>query len=175
MNVDSVDVDRTLEGILLGLILAWGSFVVVESIQYEPFYAWLFPIIVSVPLVLIVVIQLSSWYSDRIRQLLNRVKLDQSVNIANVDQPLSVWETSLFIVTTILYITVAILVGFFYAMPVYLYTYFRLYDCYTPARAVALTLVIWFVISFLFGTLFSVPSVEFGPFSRIEIGILVIG
>lgn len=171
MNIETPTVDRVLEGSLLGLILIWGVYILVESYTYDAIFAWLFPTLVAIPLVILITIQVISWRSAKLQSYLYSIKIDTSININDVAKSADTYYVLIIFITTISYVILATLVGFFYAMPAFLFLFFYLLDCYDLKRSVWITFLIWFTVSFLFGSVFNVPGVDFGPFSRFDLGI----
>jgi len=163
--------DLILEVILLGLILIWAIYILIKSYNFEPIFAWLFPTIVAVPLVLLIVIELISQPYERIDSILTRIKIDTTLNIDGVSHRAEPRNVAIFVLTTVGYAIIATFIGFFYAMPIFLIAYLYLLNCYSFRKSILISILVWFCVSFLFGTFFDVPGVDFGPFSNIDLGI----
>lgn len=164
-------IDRALETFLLVLVLLWTVYVLVESFGFEQFFAWVLPVLAGIPLLALVLIQLSSLYLDGVQSALRWVRLDESTNIAEADRASSGRDAVVFIAAVLGYVAVAMVAGFFLAIPVFLFGFFYLYDSFDWKRSVLVTVAVWFTTSFVFGTVFAVPGVNFGPFSAFELGL----
>lgn len=157
---------RLPENVFLLAIVAWAAYVLVEAARYESLLAWAFPAIVTVPLVVLCVAKLAHNLTDS--DALGRVMFQDT---ETGDRPGTRHEAALFVGTIALYLALATLLNFFLAMPVFLFAFFRGFALYSTLRSAVTAFVIWVFVSFVFGTVFAVSGVSFGPFSWFELGL----
>lgn len=157
---------RLVENLFVGAILLWGVYVLAESFTYDNFLAWSFPVMVAVPMVVLCVLKIA-------HNVTSHEVLDRFIyhDVSTEDRAGSLSELAIVSAAMAVYIALIITVGFFLAMPVFLFLFFRGFGLYSTPKAVGLTIVVWLSIAFLFGSVFNVSGVFLGPFSEFDVGL----
>lgn len=171
VRVGRFELDTVIESLFLLALLIWTAYVLSDAFAMEEHFARFLPLVVAVPMLLVTVIQVLSLLSTSLEAVLSRIRLDDTDNIDEADPVSSGRDVSIFIALTLVYVVLAQVVGFFLAMPLFLFTYFHAYDSFHWKRSAAITVAVWFTVSFVFGTVFAVPGLDFGPFSAVDLDL----
>lgn len=168
---DRFDRDTTVESLFLLSLLVWTGYVISDALAMEEHFARFLPLVVAVPMLAVTAVQFASLLSEPLADLLSRIRLDETDNIDDADPVSSTRDVAIFVVLTVIYVVLAQVIGYFLAMPIFLFSYFHAYDSFHWKRSLWITVAIWFTVSFVFGTVFAVPGLDFGPFSAVDLDL----
>jgi len=149
-----------LELMMLLILLGWSTYVFVEALTFDEFAARGLPILVSLPLIGLLVLEIASNFSPRVATLVDRFRLEESVNIEESENKSNANEVARFFVSLLSFAVPATLFGLFISIPVYLIVFSRLFDILGWRKTLIATPIIWLTISLIFGYFFNIYALR---------------
>lgn len=159
------NVDARFELGFLGAVVLWCLYMITDMVTFDDFLAWFLPAIT--------VVGMGAFIAVRCYSLLvaGTVYQPEDDDTKTFDRRATTSGIVVSLSLILGYMLLAWLIGFFFAMPIFLVAFFYVYDLYPPARLAVVTLIVWLGTSFLFGTVFGIPGLDLGPFSALDLGL----
>jgi len=158
----NVDLSNYVEGLFLAVSSVWALYVIADSLTFEALLPAILPL-ASVGL-LLVFIAIRVYVIVRAGDVYDIAEDDAKT----YETGASTRQVLLCLGLIVSYAVLALTIGFFWAMPVFLLGFFIVYDLYSGLRLVTVVLLLWVGTSVLFGVVFNISSVDLGPFSAIS-------